>query len=147
MDSFYSTVAAQFPKKKTIVDKTDKRGLPPLPTMNMRNFEQLLPKQFSLEASRHSFLCINGWLNPDGRLVPCRWRQHSQAANILGFKNECDAEKSGWIKLTQMQWLLQGRFGEINETDEQIATIEKWHLSNQLNKNHYESFKKLKKRL
>lgn len=139
---FFSTIANQFSETPNMSDKNLKRPLPATPTIAMKMFEQTLPGKCDPKGYLHnSYLSINGWMCPSGIIYPCKWRQHTECVITLGFKTESAIEQNGWIKLSQMKWMLEGRYGNVILTDEQRDTIQKWHKHNNLKTDYYDSFK------
>ena len=47
-----------------------------------------------------TFKSGDGWITPDGKFYPCRYMEHIWAAHKIAGLEEKDAEKRGWIKLS-----------------------------------------------
>ena len=137
-NTFHSTIAAQFTEAPDFSLNSMTKIKPPTPTKSMSLFEQELQGIDKQMDAKTQLKAINGWLSPDGQLFPCKWRQHSELGISLGFNGEAEMELKGWAKLTQMKWLIKGRYKKIELTDKQITTVNQWHDSNELNRDFYE---------
>lgn len=83
-------------------------------------------------------LSINGWLNEHGDLLSCGWLQHDKTVKALGYRNERDAVKAGYIRLSMMTWQIEKQIcGTAKVSDSQLKTIKKWHLRNELNLDYF----------
>jgi hypothetical protein len=138
MSGFYTTIAKQFSNTKVYVDA---KPLPPLATQTMLMFSRSLPDKMETPLVDDELLATDGWLCPGGKLYACRWRQHNSILESMNVLTEAEMEMKGWKKLTQMKWLIRGRFGNIELTDKQVTTIAKWHSKNELDTSHYDYFK------
>lgn len=129
VSTFYSTIAIAFRDKEPYSgDTSEQMPNSPAPTVSMKLFESEL-KPYSIAEDR-ALKSINGWLSPEGVLFGCRWREHSNAMKLLGFEHESEIETSGWIKLSQMRWMIIRRYADCNISEQQYDTIRHWHDSN-----------------
>lgn len=138
-ENFISTISKQFNTTSFITIQNESplyNPLPPKASHEMSLFEANLPIEMTKQTS-DSLLAINGWLSPKGQLISCKWRQHSYCLNIIGYKTESECENDGWIKLSQMKWMISKRYKKIILTEEQKTTINQWHLINNLSKSHF----------
>ena len=73
----------------------------------------------------------HGWLAPTGEFYPCRYWQHVALIDSLGLK-EREAEKLGWIKLTNSRLIPGERWyvGEKKPTQKQIDFVWDWCVAN-----------------
>lgn len=113
-----------------------------VPTMRMKNFNVNLPQTLDVLVQDNRLLATNGWLSKDGTLYACRWRQHKNITLALDMLNEAEMERSGYIKLTNMKWLVEDRYCDTNITPEQINTIKSWYELNDLPKSSFELLQK-----
>lgn len=84
-------------------------------------------------------LSINAWLASNGDLYACAWRNHHAVLNHFEIRSELEAEKAGFIKLSDMHWHVEARYESLTVTANQLATIEKWHEDNDLSKLYFEN--------
>jgi hypothetical protein len=103
-----------------------------VPTIRMKQFNANLPQNLELLMEDNRLLSINGWLSPKGILYACRWRQHRHISLALDMANEAQMERSGYIKLTNMRWLVESKYCTVAITPEQIQTITNWYTLNEL---------------
>jgi hypothetical protein len=108
----------------------------------MKKYEANIPQDFSVLIEDPHCLSINGWLASDGILYACRWRQHKSICKALDITTEAQMERAGYIKLTNMNWLLEDRYTPCKLTPEQITTIKRWYESNELSMDSYNHLKK-----
>lgn len=111
--------------------------LVPRPTLEMRAFD------FSLRDGEcnedQDLLAVNGWLSQSGQLFACGWMQHDASVKGLGYPNERDASKAGYIRLSSMKWQIEKRFStDVLITEKQSNTIKSWHEVNALDTAYYE---------
>jgi hypothetical protein len=107
----------------------------PKPTASMVVYEKSISIGTCIED--HELLSINGWLSTDGVLYSCSWQQHSKTVTHLGFSTEREAVNSGFIKLSEMHWHIEKRFGPVTLTDSQSKTIKQWHQNNGLDETYF----------
>jgi hypothetical protein len=84
-------------------------------------------------------LSINAWLAANGDLYACAWRNHHAVLNHFEIRSELEAEKAGFLKLSDMHWHVEARYESLTITSYQIETIEKWHEDNGLSKVYFEN--------
>lgn len=82
-------------------------------------------------------LSSHGWLDPSGSLYPCGFKRHDHLASRLGFTHASEIERSGFVKLANLNWLIGGRWGTGELTEAQWETIERWYERNRFPKEHY----------
>lgn len=112
------------------------------PTMRMKQFNGNLPQTLEVLVEDNRLLSINGWLSPEGTLYACRWRQHRYVTLALDMISEGEMERSGFIKLTNMKWLVEDRYCPSQITPKQIETITNWFLLNELDQLSFEKTQK-----
>ncbi|GAA5143559.1 hypothetical protein [Thalassotalea piscium] len=135
---FYSTIAAQFTEPSEYFERQKLIPLPPEPTSTMCQYENMLSISNKAIKSDTTSMAMNGWLNTKGEIYPCKWREHSKVTRLLGYDTEAAMEKDGWIKLSQMKWLICGRYSKIELNKAQDNAIRQWHSNNKLDVSYYE---------
>jgi hypothetical protein len=112
-----------------------------VPTTRMKQYNANLPQTLEVLVEDNRLFSINGWLSPHGVLYACRWRQHRNISLALDMASEAQMERAGYIKLTNMKWLVENRYCTGNITQKQIDTIANWFALNELS---IQTFEKLK---
>lgn len=115
--------------------------IPLSPTHSMKRYEFELPEVITTLIHDRKLLSINGWLNPEGDLYSCRFRQHNGILRALNVISESELESKGFIKLTNMKWLVEARYLEKDITEAQKETIHQWFVSNNLDLDNFEDLK------
>lgn len=66
-----------------------------------------------------------GLLSPDGQLFECRYEHHDLLAETLGFTSSWNAERAGWLHLSDGYW----RSPEVHTvTQKQLDVIFEWSV-------------------
>ena len=135
MSTFYNTIDKIFTSAGYVLSSSQV-PIPPTATKEMRQHEQDI--ELNQVVKQGALRSINGWLSPNGTLFSCRWQEHSNAVRYLGYRSEAEIESAGFIKLSQMVWMLTTRFVTIELTPEQLLTINQWHEINQLDRTYFD---------
>lgn len=108
----------------------------PVATKAMRSFDVSLKEgECRLDST---LLAVNGWLNIQGDLYACGWLQHDKSVRALGFRNERDAAKAGYIRLSSLKWQIETRFSSpVLISEAQSNTIQMWHKQNNLSSDYF----------
>jgi hypothetical protein len=109
----------------------------PIATEVMRVFNSGIADGETILDTR--LLSINAWLTANGDLYACAWRNHHAVLNHFAIRSELEAEKAGFIKLSDMHWHVEARYDSLIITEQQLNTIEKWHADNDLTKTYFEN--------
>lgn len=109
----------------------------PTATEVMRVFNSGIANGETLLDTR--LLSINAWLATNGDLYACAWRNHHAVLNHFEIRSEMEAEKAGFIKLSDMHWHVEARYESLTITPYQLETIKKWHEDNDLSKFYFEN--------
>lgn len=69
----------------------------------------------------------DGWIIPDGKFYPCRYMEHIWLADKIAGVEEKDAEKRGWIKISNAIGMgLHIYKGDREPTQRQLNTLFDW---------------------
>jgi hypothetical protein len=102
------------------------------PTARMMQYEAKLPYDYSLLVQDIGLLSVNGWLSKEGIMYACKWRQHKNIMEALDLESEKQMEDEGFVKLTNMSWMVEGKYRACNLTKKQREVIKRWFEINEL---------------
>jgi hypothetical protein len=108
-----------------------------VPTDAMRRAKSSLAVNQGKPIEDRELLAMHGWLSPDGTLYACEFEKHGTLADALGYDHESKIERAGYVKLTQLKWLVEARYCGESLTAAQWETIERWYEKNDFPEEHF----------